>query len=142
MNEEEFFNKYVMRNPFDFKKSIIAHCRTLDKYDVYQWVADDEEKIKNLLKENQQLKKQIKQYTDPDDLTLMFMYCEEKAKDKIKELKEKLETSEKARKEAIDKLRKGITFCENDSQYAYKICVQAINREKEVLNILDIDKGE
>lgn len=60
MNEEEFFNKYVMRNPFDFKKSIIAHCRTLDKYDVYQWVADDEEKIKNLLEENNQLKKDIK----------------------------------------------------------------------------------
>lgn len=61
MNEEEFFNKYVMGNPFNLKKSIITHCRTLDKYDVYQWVADDEVKIKNLLEENQQLKEKLEQ---------------------------------------------------------------------------------
>lgn len=62
-------------NTFDFKECIIAHCRTLDKDDVYQWVADDEVKINNLLEENQQLKEQ---------------------------LKEQLEASERARKEAIE----------------------------------------
>lgn len=134
MNEEEFFNKYVMRNPFDFKKSIIAHCRTLDKYDVYQWVADDEEKIKNLLKENQQLKKQIKQYTDPDDLTLMFMYCEEKAKDKIKELKEQLEASERARKEAIELVKNN----QRKDEFVELNEWQA----RDLISILDIDKGE
>lgn len=38
--------------------------------------------------ENQQLKAKIKTYEDPEDLTLMFMYCNEKAKDKIQELEE------------------------------------------------------
>lgn len=54
--------------------------------------------IKNLLKKNQQLKEQLNKYTDPKDLTLMFMYCDEKAKDKIKcleqenqQLKEQIE---------------------------------------------------
>ena len=31
------------------------------------------------------LKKEINTYENPDDLTLMFMWCDEKAKDKIKE---------------------------------------------------------
>ena len=36
--------------------------------------------------ENQQLKAKIKTYEDPEDLTLMFMYCNEKAKGEIEEL--------------------------------------------------------
>ena len=41
--------------------------------------------------ENNQLKEKINTYEDPEDLTLMFMYCDEKAKDKIKQLKEVIE---------------------------------------------------
>ena len=41
--------------------------------------------------ENQKLKEKIKTYEDPEDLTLMFMYCDEKAKDKIKELKKQID---------------------------------------------------
>lgn len=39
-----------------------------------------------LQQENQELKDEINTYENPEDLTLMFMYCDEKAKDKIKEL--------------------------------------------------------
>ena len=45
--------------------------------------------------ENQKLKAKIKTYEDPEDLTLMFMYCDEKAKDKINELKKQLEEKNK-----------------------------------------------
>lgn len=82
MNEEEFFNKYVMGNPFNLKKSIIAHCRTLDKYDVYQWVADDEVKIKNLLEENQQLKEQLE----------LSEQIREKQKDRMNRVKDKIQS--------------------------------------------------
>lgn len=58
----------------------------------------------NLKKENQQLKEQLNKYTDPKDLTLMFMYCDEKAKDKIK----CLEQENKKYKEVINKLSKSI----------------------------------
>lgn len=51
-------------------------------------------KIVNLKKENQELKAKIKTYEDPEDLTLMFMYCDEKAKDKIKRLNKQLEELE------------------------------------------------
>lgn len=40
--------------------------------------------------ENRRLKDKINTYEDPEDLTLMFMYCDEKAKDKIKQLKEEI----------------------------------------------------
>ena len=70
--------------------------------------------IKNLLNKNQQLKEELNKYTDPKDLTLMFMYCDEKAKDKIKcleqenqQLKEQLEQKE----DIIDKV---IKWIEND----------------------------
>lgn len=38
--------------------------------------------------ENQQLKDKINQYENPDDLTLFYMWLDEKTKDKIKELEE------------------------------------------------------
>lgn len=53
---------------------------------------------------------------------------------------ENLHEQNKKQKEVIDKalntLERGITFCENDSQGVYEKCNIAINREKEVLNIL------
>ena len=48
--------------------------------------ANDVEVIKKLQQENAQLKKRVDMYENPEDLTLMFMYCDEKAKDKIKHL--------------------------------------------------------
>ena len=47
--------------------------------------------IQQLEQENNQLKEKINTYENPEDLTLMFMYCDEKAKDKIKQLKEVIE---------------------------------------------------
>ena len=41
--------------------------------------------------ENRRLKEKINTYENPEDLTLMFMYCDEKAKDKIKDLNEKVD---------------------------------------------------
>ena len=49
------------------------------------------DKIHALITENQQLKDRIKTYEEPEDLTLMFMYCDEKAKDKIKQYKSVLD---------------------------------------------------
>ena len=59
------------------------------------------EKLEQLQQENQELKEKIKTYEYPEDLTLMFMYCDEKAKDKIRELKKQLEDKE----ERLERLR-------------------------------------
>lgn len=53
--------------------------------------------------------------------------------DLIKENEHQKEIIDKAK----EKLKQGITFCENDSQGAYDICNIAINREKEILQILE-----
>lgn len=70
-------------------------------------------RIKELLNESQ------------EDLIIKYMFLEQQCK---------------KQKEVIDKasntLERGITFCENDSQGVYDVCNMAINREKEVLNIL------
>ena len=39
-----------------------------------------------LLEEIERLNKKIEQYENPEDMTLMFMWCDEKAKDEIKRL--------------------------------------------------------
>ena len=39
-----------------------------------------------LLNEIERLNKKIEQYENPEDMTLMFMWCDEKAKDEIKRL--------------------------------------------------------
>jgi len=38
------------------------------------------------------LQEKVDQYENPDDMTLMFMWCDEKAKDKIKQLQEERNT--------------------------------------------------
>ena len=47
--------------------------------------------IHELYEENKQLKEKINIYENPDDMTLMFMWCDEKAKDKIKDLQHKID---------------------------------------------------
>lgn len=64
------------------------------------------EYLLNLEQEKQQLEERIKQYENPEDLTLMFMYCEENAKDKIKELQQE----NKQLKILIESLKLGVTL--------------------------------
>lgn len=54
------------------------------------------------------------------------------------ELKSKLEASEKARKEAIDKLKKW----GEEPDYDMYMKIKEYKEHKEILKILDIDKGE
>lgn len=61
--------------------------------------------IYDLRKENKDLKEKINTYENPDDLTLFYMWLDEKAKDKIKELKQKNESLRK-RIETIKRRRK------------------------------------
>lgn len=56
---------------------------------------------KQLEQENQELKQKINMYENPNDLTLMFMYCNEKARDMIEELKKEL----KEKNDFINKLQ-------------------------------------
>lgn len=57
MNEENliFIDRLIKDNPDYFKQEIIDHCRKMNNYEVYEWVANDEIKIQQLHKEKGQL---------------------------------------------------------------------------------------
>lgn len=50
--------------------------------------------ITNLQNENERFRMQLNTYENPDDLTLFYMWLDEKAKDKMKELQQKYENSQ------------------------------------------------
>ena len=59
----------------------------------------------------------IKTYEDPNDLTLMFMYCDEKAKDKIKEMKADISFCLKSIKQEMEMSKDSRTRGEMKSCY-------------------------
>lgn len=101
MNKEEFIKQRCEIDKIteeEFKKRFrVVKCNCGQPYCKGYRCLD----LDGLLRENQELKEKIKTYEDPEDLTLMFMYCDEKAKDKIRELKKQLEDKE----ERLERLR-------------------------------------
>lgn len=88
------------------KFEMICH---LEDFEVQYWKLQQENKIlkenaknndkvvdkvnwENMLlkKENKQLKEKLDKYENPEDMTLMMMWCTEKVKDENKQLKEKI----------------------------------------------------
>ena len=109
------------------RKDYIIQDKNLTIKTLYYRNETKRNKIDQLQQENQQLKEKINTYEDPEDITLMFMYCDEKAKDKIKQLKEVIK---EVRVEIKDLLShwKGNDLVERDLN--------------ELLEILDKAKGE
>lgn len=50
--------------------------------------------ISPILEENQELKEKLDKYENPEDMTLIMMWCTEKVKDENRELKKQLEEKE------------------------------------------------
>lgn len=61
-----------------------------------------EKAIDIVLKEIERLNKKIEQYENPEDMTLMFMWCNEKAKDEIKRLNNIIKRLENILVEKLD----------------------------------------
>ena len=83
------------------------------------------------------LNKRIEQYENPEDMTLMFMWCDEKAKDEIKRLNSIINELEKD----IDKQ---ITFCFNEANGTIndKYCRIAINYLKHLQDKIKELRGD
>lgn len=111
----------MLQRTIDLVSSLEAKNETqqIAKYELIEYT-------ESLHKENQQLKAKIKTYEDPEDLTLMFMYCNEKAKDKIKELEEQLKTKHDGFMASVDE---ACELAKENQKYK-----EAINKIKEVCN--------
>ena len=114
-----------------------------------------------LVEENEQLEDRINKYENPDDLTLFYMWLDEKTKDKIKELeeenkrlKEEYMLLSNASDEYEDKLQeridKAIEYIENnslyDEEYDYnyeeEMYLSGIDDEVAKKDLLDLLKGD
>lgn len=83
----------------------------------YKFCQKSREKLESLDKleqENQKLKDRLNTYENPKDLTLMFMYCDEKAKDKIKCLEQENQQLKEHLHQKEDIIDKVIKWIEND----------------------------
>ena len=78
--------------------------------------------------ENRRLKDKINTYENPEDLTLMFMYCDEKAKDKIKQLKEVIEEVRELIKTAVPKNNGDYMMIHDDN---YEKLLQILDKARE-----------
>lgn len=98
------------------------------------------------------LQQKIEQYENPDDLTLFYMWLDEKAKDKMKELqqenqilKEHLEAYKKDGDETQDRIDKAIDYIEKEYQDNIIITDYAdnpITPQELYGELLDILKGD
>jgi hypothetical protein len=141
MNEEEIHKALEI-----IKQPITVNCKeyhyfdqeNYDKlvavYDNCLWFIRNFEQINTTVErvqqENKKLKDKINTYENPEDLTLMFMYCDEKAKDKIKQLKEVIEEVRALHKKFCTK--HGIIVFENNELIEFmNDLIDALNKAKE-----------
>lgn len=96
------------------QEEMIIHLGNLNKF---------HREYKELKQENQQLKEKINQYENPEDLTLFYMWIDEKAKDKMKELQQRIN-------EALEYIK----YCQTSDDDIYPV----IEAEK----MIELLKGE
>lgn len=94
----------------------------------------DEEKQKEfckLLDENQELKEKLDKFENPEDMTLMMMWCTEKVKDENKKLKQQLREASLTIQELAEQDIECPSNCEKLRQ------LKKLNEEKTKIGIAD-----
>lgn len=116
---EELYKEYLEKENQQLKETI----KKVNSRNSKQRLAN-----RKLQDKNKQLKDRIKTYEDPEDMTLMYMWCNEKAKDKIKQLKEVIEEIRKIIKTAVPKNNGDYMMIHDDN---YKKLLQILDKVRE-----------
>lgn len=152
MNKEELL-KEIMKLPKVETNNLINTMNSINIDDLMS-AFDRLNKVPTydeLLKENQELKEKLDKYENPEDMTLMMMWCIEKVKDENKELKIELsgyrqailnnkemlglkEQNEKLKKQLENKYEKVGTLT---SELLYEENTKLINQQKEFIKYLE-----
>lgn len=106
--------------------------------------------VKSLLKENQELKKQLDKYENPEDMTLFAMWCTEKVKEENERLSEQLElltskldeydliTDERNQlKKQLEETDRKLFFTKNELDMRQKSIDNKLNQQKEFIKYLE-----
>ena len=86
-------------------RKTLVNLNAIDLLDIIEFLQNDRKQWINqftqthnesvdIQKENKELKEKLDEYENPEDMTLMMMWCTEQARDKIKELERQLEELE------------------------------------------------
>lgn len=144
---EEYKNPNICfnTNKYDNFKDYCTLKETFDPFEIFYENQELKEKIKKLsqwdtdkdtrnsrqrvanaklLKENQELREKLDEYENPENMTLMMMWCTEQVKDENKKLKKQLEN----KYEKVGTLTNELLYEEN---------TKLINQQKEFINYLN-----
>lgn len=88
----------------------------------------------DIRKENQELKKQLDKYENPEDMTLMMMWCTEKVKDENQKLKKQ---QQEFIKYLEDGIKSSLALDTINKQTAMYIYSTTLRKYKSIIGVLD-----
>lgn len=88
--KQQKFNELLKEN-----KKLKEKVKKLSQWDINKDTRNSRQRVANakLLKENEELKEKLDEYENPENMTLMMMWCTEQVKDENKKLKKKYENA-------------------------------------------------
>lgn len=121
--------------------------KKLSQWDINKDTRNSRQRVANakLIKENQELREKLDKYENPEDMTLMMMWCTEQVKDENKKLKKKYENAvadyettmaekNKLKKQLENKYEKVGTLT---TELLYEENTKLINQQKEFIKWLE-----
>lgn len=95
-----------------------------------------------LIKENQELKEKLNKYENPEDMTLMMMWCTEKVKDQNEKLKKQLEKYQQELEKADSITQSYIFNGKEERKISYRKCLNMLDKketqQKEFIKWLEV----
>lgn len=101
--------------------------------------------LDDLLRENQELKEKLDKYENPEDMTLLAMWCTEKVKDENKKLKKQLEESKNLKNKLLvynasikgnwNKLKEYVSaewYCYDNDSVEFEVAKDVLNKMQEL----------
>ena len=95
-----------------------------------------QEVILDYIKENQELKEKLDKYENPEDMTLMMMWCTEKVKDENQKL-QTIANNCKQLKDNWDKLKEYVSaewYCYDNDSVEFEVAKDILNKMQELEN--------
>ena len=162
--KQQKFNELLKEN-----KKLKEKVKKLSQWDINKDTRNSRQRVANakLINENQELREILDRYENPEDMTLMMMWCTEQVKDENKKLKKKYENAvadyettmaEKNKlKKQLEEYQQELEKADNltqicifkgkeESNISYRKCLNALDKketqQKEFIKYLEDESKE